>query len=238
MPEPLLSVVIPVGPEEIEISPGLLEDLFFLPRQTELIFVLCEQSPLLAQQAVLEQQVQGALSHYPQIWLSTRMGRAAQMNAGAAAARGEFLWFLHLDSRFQPQLIDQFVDNLTCWPQRLHYSLLRFSDGPARMPLNGLGANLRSLLLGVPFGDQGLAVHKDCFAKIGGYPEADYGEDHLFVWYARQQGIKLKCCFNYLSTSARKYENKGWLQLTCLYQKRWLTQAWPEFLKLLRQRYL
>ena len=234
MPELLLSVIIPVGPDEKEIPPGLIDDLHFLPQASELVFVGCDP-----QQQALQENLSEQFPLYRSRWLYAEPGRAQQMNAGATAAEGKFLWFLHLDSRFQPQLLDRLILNLQNKPDRLHYCLLKFlPDGPVDMGLNALGANLRSLLLGVPFGDQGFAICKEQFERIGGYPErVAYGEDHLFVWYARQQGIGFLCCFEYLQTSARKYKKRGWWSLTLLYQQLWIKQAWPEFIKLLRRRY-
>lgn len=233
--ELLLSVIIPVGPAETQIPQGLLYDLQWLPQATEIIFVGCHES----QQSALQQSTR-SLTQYPQTWLYTTVGRAAQMNAGAQQAKGQFLWFLHVDSRFEPELSDQLISNLQQYPNRLHYCLLRFmQDGPEGIYLNGVGANIRSWLFGTPFGDQGLAISKTHFAMVGGYPEdAVYGEDHLFVWYARQQGMRLKCCWQPLVTSARKYQDKGWVKLTLAYQKVWIKQAWPEFLKWLKWRAL
>lgn len=233
MPKPFLSVIIPVGPIEEEVPQGFLQDLQHLPDGAELIFVACKQAQL-----VLAPSCTG-LSKYSVKWLCTDPGRAIQMNRGAKEARGQYLWFLHLDSRFDSGLVSSLLDNLKRYPERLHYCSLAFiADGPSAMPINALGANLRSRLLGVPFGDQGFLISKPLFEQVGGYPEAAaYGEDHLFVWYVRQQGIKLKCCAVPLSTSARKYEDKGWLKITCLYQRLWLKQAWPEFIKLVKQRY-
>ncbi|WP_415895530.1 hypothetical protein ACMXYQ_01280 [Neptuniibacter sp. PT34_22] len=233
MPKPFLSVIIPVGPLEEEIPQGLLHDLQHLPDGAELIFVVCKQAQLVLAQSCTD------LSKYSVKWLCTEPGRAIQMNLGAKEARGQYLWFLHLDSRFESGLVSSLLDNLKRYPERLHYCLLAFiADGPSAMPINALGANLRSRILGVPFGDQGFLISEPLFEQVGGYPEAAaYGEDHLFVWYARQQGIKLKCCSVPLSTSARKYEDKGWFKITCLYQRLWLKQAWPEFIRLVKQRY-
>ncbi|MGH1460811.1 MAG: glycosyltransferase [Neptuniibacter sp.] len=229
MPEPLLSVVIPVGPCEDEIPLGLLQDLEALPEGSEVIFVGCDpaQSLFLKKLPVT----------YTQLY--SVPGRAAQMNSGAAQANGKFLWFLHIDSRFQPELIQQLIKNLKQYPQRFHYNLLEFVvEGQAPMKLNAYGANLRSKLLGVPFGDQGFALSRSLFKEIGPYPvNVSYGEDHLLVWFARQHGVKLHCNEHMLKTSARKYQLKGWWRLTCKYQYLWLRQAWPEFLKLIKRRY-
>ena len=231
MPEIRLSVIIPVGPDETAVPEGILQDLNALSDASEVIFVGCNPE---TQTAFLAR-----LPAKHKYFFSTP-GRAVQMNTGADEASGHFLWFLHLDSRFEPELSGQLLQNLRRYPDRLHYNLLEFiSDGKQPMGVNAVGANLRSKLFGVPFGDQGFAISKELFVQIGRYPEsAPYGEDHLFVWYARQQGVKLLCNPYKLQTSARKYEQKGWLNLTLKYQKLWLLQALPEFWKLIKLRYL
>jgi len=231
----LLSVIIPVGPDETGLSQALLADLQYLPADSEILFgCTTAQKPFSEVESVLK-----ALQGYKVQFLYAATGRAQQMNSGAAAASGEYLWFLHLDSRFDPSLITQLMRNIETYPQALHYCWLKFmADGPRLMFLNGWGANLRSMLFGTPFGDQGFVLSRQLFERLGGYSETvSCGEDHLLVWQARQQGVKLKCCYRPLLTSARKYRSQGWLSLTCRYQRLWLQQAWPQFKQLVRQRY-
>jgi hypothetical protein len=109
----------------------------------------------------------------------------------------------------------------------LHYFDLAY-DGGHLTNSNSLGANIRSRLLGLPYGDQGFCISKNLFNKIGGYPEdVPYGEDLLFIRLAKRAGIKLNRVPSKLLTSARKYKQYGWLKLTVLRQ-------W-QMVKLLRQ---
>lgn len=154
MPEPRLSVIVPVGPGETGIPSGLLADLRQIKGAWELIFVGCDP---VAQQS-LQQATRSIADCCSLRWLFAPAGRAQQMNLGATEARGEFLWFVHLDSRFSVELSEQLLINLQRYPERLHYCRLAFmNDGPASMGVNAWGANLRSRWLGVPFGDQGFA---------------------------------------------------------------------------------
>ena len=236
MDQPLLSVVIPIGPEEEKLPSGLLSDLNFLPDGCELIFTVSDRH-FAIENTPLSQEL---LSRYIVKWVITSSpGRAVQMNAGADTASGIFLWFLHLDSRFSEKLVSRLLANLQQHPEALHYCLLAFMrDGPLGMRLNGLGANVRSFVFGTPFGDQGLALSRASFYHVGGYPEnVRYGEDHLFVWHSRQKGLRLRCCREYLMTSARKYQSEGWFFLTMRYQYLWIKQAWPELTTLIKKRY-
>lgn len=230
MTDPSISVIVPVGPAENDLTP-MLEQLPYMATATEIVFVFCpESAPLQAQLDKVEQaNVRSQLAG---------RGRAVQMNQAADACHGEYLWFLHLDSRFGEQQWQCLYQSLKQAPQDLHYFNLYFeTDGAGPVWLNARGANLRSRLLGLPFGDQGFCLSASLFKRLGGYPEqAPYGEDHLLVWAAHKAGIRLQNTGTALRTSARKYGSSGWLKLTLRYQYYWLSQALPELWQLLKIR--
>ena len=102
----------------------------------------------------------------------------------------------------------------------MYYFSLKFDDGRI-LRLNSLGANLRSRLFSLPYGDQGYCLSKDLFIRIGGFPEnVEYGEDLYFVLKTKKLGIPIINIPNYLITSSRKYLNNGWLITTLLHQKK------------------
>jgi hypothetical protein len=158
-------------------------------------------------------------------WMVVRRGRARQLNDGASLATRPYLWFLHADTRLDKSAIATLSARLQ--PETLFWFDLAFAhDGAGPIWLNALGANLRARFLGVPFGDQGFALDRATFERIGPYDEtAPYGEDHLLVWRARRSGVKLQRVPATLTTSARAYRTHGWLRVTFLYQWRWLRQA-------------
>jgi hypothetical protein len=84
-----ISVIIPLGPDETAWK-NLLADLDKLPSGTEVLFVVSENSKILHETILLSRKEIRLLSSAP--------GRGSQMNAGAKAAEGKFLWFLHADS--------------------------------------------------------------------------------------------------------------------------------------------
>lgn len=163
-----------------------------------------------------------------EIILSSEGSRVKSLNKGATKASQPFLWFLHADSRVSAENIVDLAQAIENHAQALHYFDLAYEDGglPA---LNAWGANIRSRVFGLPYGDQGFCISKAVFDDIGGYPEnMPYGEDLLFVRLAKQSGIKLNRVPSKLLTSARKYQQHGWLKLTVLRQ-------W-QMLKLMRQK--
>jgi hypothetical protein len=224
-----LSVVIPVASGD-ETWKLLLADLSIL---TGAEVILAAVDPLAAND---RRTITAALAEGSWSWLVTPRGRARQLNAGSEVARRDILWFLHADSRFTTHTASALLASLRVAPDALHYSDLAFMhDGPPALRLNALGARIRSRWLGMPFGDQGLAIRRSTFETLGGFDErATYGEDHLFVWRARRAGIALHATGGALRTSARRYRENGWLRTTLRHL--WLTarQAFPEWLALIR----
>ncbi len=160
--------------------------------------------------------------------IATTRGRARQMNEGAAAARGAWLWFLHADTRFTPGTLPALLRFLARGEPAIGWFDLAFrADGPRLARLNAWGANRRSAWLGLPFGDQGLVLPAEAFARLGGYDEAaPYGEDHLLVWAAHGEGLPLRRLGAGISTSARKYARRGWGATTWLHWRLTALQAW------------
>jgi len=163
-----------------------------------------------------------------EIIVSSEGSRAKSLNAGAAKAQNPFLWFLHADSRVSAENIVDLEQALTRRSNALHYFDLAYEESGLAM-LNACGANIRSRLFGLPYGDQGFCISKTLLDKIGGYPEhVPYGEDLLFVRLAKKSGIRLNRIPSKLKTSARKYHQHGWLKLTTLRQ--------AQMMKLMRQK--
>lgn len=162
--------------------------------------------------------------------------RACQLNEGARKAERGFLWFLHADSRIEQSSLESLLQSLNGDPEALHYFDLRFlKEGPSLMRLNEIGCRIRSRLMDLPFGDQGFSLSRENFERIGGFPEeVPYGEDHVFVWRARQNRIRVRSTNSPLQTSARKYREQGWWRTTRLHWQMWRRQARPEREKLKR----
>lgn len=144
-------------------------------------------------------------------------GRGRQMNAGAAAAAAATLLFLHADTLLPanfPQLIHAAL-------QKPHivagaFSLAIASDARSLATI-AFFANLRSRLLQLPYGDQGLFTTRRMFAAVGGYPEMAIMEDFVFVQHLKERG-KIAILPEKAITSARRWQNIGALRTTLLNQ--------------------
>ena len=135
--------------------------------------------------------------------LVSAKGRAVQMNAGARAARGEGLVFLHADTRL-PALADALIINAL-----KVYAWGRFDVRiEGSHPLLGLVAsamNLRSRLTGIATGDQAIFVRRDVFL---GFPEIALMEDIAFSRAMKRVGAPA-CLRERVSTSGRRWETRG-----------------------------
>lgn len=142
-------------------------------------------------------------------------GRGRQANRGARAARGAWLWFLHVDSVPLPGAMER-ARAFAGGGDAIGYAWLRFdADGPWLTHLNAFGANLRSRLLGLPYGDQGLLLPRERFRELGGFREDQArGEDLDLVVRARRQGLRCAPIGATVRTSARRYRQQGWLRTT------------------------
>ncbi len=232
-----ISIIIPLGPVENSLY-TLVKDLGCLPANLEIIIVYAasERKPhVMELKLTIGQLLKGKNVH----WVSSTPGRAQLMNSGVRETKRKYLWFLHADSRVNRGMYDNLIRSLKNRPEALHYFQLAFlNDGPGfLLRSNEYGVRLRSRLLWMPYGDQGFCIGKQIFDALGGYPENEpYGEDHIFVWRARQAGIPVVCTSEKLYTSARKYREYGWLKTTVNHSILWVKQALPEARVLLQSR--
>lgn len=144
-------------------------------------------------------------------WVTAPRGRASQMNAGAASARGEWLLFLHADSRL-PSAWRDAVEAAARTPGMVGGSYRLVFDSRAwQARLIEAGVRLRVGVLGLPYGDQGLFVRRDVFEAVGGFRDLPLMEDIDLVWRLKRQGGLLHHHLP-VTTSARRWERDGWLR--------------------------
>ncbi len=137
-------------------------------------------------------------------------GRARQMNAGAAAASGEALVFLHADTRL-PANADQLI--LHALKKNLWGRFDVSIEGrSALLPVIALLMNLRSRLTGIATGDQAIFVRRAAFE---GFPEIALMEDVAFS-KAMKRRSPPACLRAKALTSGRRWERNGVLRTMLL----------------------
>lgn len=111
--------------------------------------------------------------------LDAPRGRALQMNAGARAATGDVLLFLHADVELPPDAL-RHVGEALADPDVVAGAFRTWTvpDAPGQRlaPLLHL-ADLRSRYTGLPYGDQALFVRAGTFERLGGFPRQPLMED-------------------------------------------------------------
>lgn len=156
-----------------------------------------------------------------QVFVSPK-GRPQQMNYGARQAKGEVLYFLHIDS-FPPKNFDEMIVNSIQNGHEAGCFQMKFrSKHPWLKFISWLTKFKARSCRG---GDQSLFVTKSLFHKIEGYNE-DYliYEDHeiLKPIYEHTDFYVIP---KWISTSARRFKDKGILRLQLLfwgiYFKKW-----------------
>lgn len=201
----MLSIIIPCLDESEGIAAALQALAPLRRRGTEVIVV---------DGGSRDDTVARATPHADRVLQASR-GRALQMNAGALAARGEILLFLHADGLL-PEAADVLVvEGL----KRSRRGWGRFDVAiSGRHPLLRVVArlmNLRSRLTGIATGDQAIFVTRSLFTAAGGYPEIALMEDIALSRRLKRFGPPL--CLNHrLIASGRRWEKHGVLRTIVL----------------------
>ena len=195
--KPSLSVIIPARNEALSL-PALLEDLAVL-RQVGAELIVVDGGSSDATCALAQGRVDRVIE--------SAAGRARQMNAGAAAARGDYLWFVHADTRVSAGSLQSLLQVLRAQPLWGRFDV-RLSGRSLALRLIGTMINLRSRLTGVASGDQGIFVARAAFEALHGYADIALMED-LELSRRLKRRARPRCLRPPLGTSSRRWEQRG-----------------------------
>jgi rSAM/selenodomain-associated transferase 2 len=136
-----------------------------------------------------------------------RPGRAAQMNRAAAEASGQWLWFVHADTRFRHS-----PDGLLAFFQSMEkdwgFFSIRLDAAGWRFRLIEWMMNRRSRFSRIGTGDQGLFVRRSLFEQLGGFADIPLMEDVELCKRLRRLG-RPQVAATRLVTSARRWQRHG-----------------------------
>lgn len=135
-------------------------------------------------------------------------GRAVQLNAGAAAARGDIMIFLHADSQL-PVDFDRSIRTAVngrpmAWG-RFDVVIVGKHRGVAMVAAM---MNIRSRATGIATGDQGIFVTRELFARLRGFPLQPLMEDIEFSKRAKRVSRPI-CLRTRIRTSGRRWDRDG-----------------------------
>ena len=198
----MISVIIPVL-NEAKILDQSLSQLIPQLKDHELIIVdggSTDETPLIAKR-------------YGQV-ISAERGRACQSNAGAAAARGEILLFLHADVWLDSGAVAAVETAISAgyvggaFTQRIEgdHSLYRLIE---------CAANFRAKRLKIFYGDGGIFVRRPSFNRIGGFPDLPIMEEVGFSRKLRRHG-EVTLVEPRIHISPRRWQKNGILRTTLI----------------------
>lgn len=195
-----LSVVIPVFRDN-DCLARLLGQLTAMPETPDEVIVADGSG---------DTDCQALCARFGAHYLATGAGRGLQLDSGARAATGDWLWFLHADSTLPAPAAGAVRAALTTG-QTGGWLRFRFED--AHHPVaRGLACliNLRCRL-GTPYGDQGLFMTMAAYRTAGGFAHEPLFEEVQLIRKLREQG-RFRPLPISIGVSARRWKRDGWLR--------------------------
>ena len=209
---PQLSVIVPVLNEAVGIVASLtaLQPLRALGAEIILVDGGSTDGTIALAASLVDRQI------------SCTRGRATQMNAGAAAARGEIFVFLHADTSLPQDAFALMIDGLAASSKVWGRFDVRIDGEPWMLRVIATMMNWRSRLTGIATGDQAIFVRKADFMKVGSFPELALMED---IALSRNLGRRTAplCLRQKVTTSGRRWSNGGvWHTIILMWRLRLL----------------
>jgi rSAM/selenodomain-associated transferase 2 len=210
---PKFSIIVPVFHEAKRIN-DLIDHLRQLNAEKGCEIIVADGAP--------EMDTLNEIHDDKVIKLSSGKGRGKQMNAGASAARGDILIFLHADTELPMSALkrlnafihrNQYVGgafDLGIKSNKFIYRVIAF-----------LGS-LRSRLNRIPYGDQAIFIRRDYFNEIGGYRDIPLMEDVELMRRIKRSGKKILIFYDRAMTSPRRWEEEG--VIYCIFRN-WTLQV-------------
>jgi len=199
-----VSIVIPVYREDgID---GFIRHIHRIDRERRAEVIVVDGDP---GRTTITQVTDGSVTT-----LTSDKGRARQMNAGAAVARGRALLFLHADTHLPSGAISRVMETLADPKTAAGAFDIAFDDCSWRYGICSAVASWRARLTGLPFGDQAIFMRRKDFQGLGGFSDVPIMEDVDLMSRVRSGGGRVKLLPERVVTSARRLQKEG--QLFCL----------------------
>ncbi|WP_300408850.1 TIGR04283 family arsenosugar biosynthesis glycosyltransferase [Lagierella sp.] len=200
----MISIIVPVYRDEAALK-NFLAQKNKLKGDYELLFVITKEDEHLVQKYKDERI------------LIAPKGRSFQMNHGAKNSTGEILLFLHCDSIFEENILEEVQKSIEKSPAGC--LRLYFDSKHPLMKICGFMSRLRVRTRNIAFGDQGIFLTRNLLEEIGGFREIPIMEDYQLSMDIKDRGIRILQCDSKIITRAVRFEKGGMLRTMYRMQK-------------------
>jgi len=190
-----ISIIIPTINEANNL-PLLLSDLSFIQKEGEVLIVDCGSDD----KTVDIVNIYGAKLHK-----TKERNRGLQLDIGAKNAKGEWLIFLHADTRLTHNWLTKIKPVLRGDKNYIYYFKFKINDKKIIYRVLETLVNFRSQFFKQPYGDQGLIIHRSIYLKNNGFSKIPLMEDVDFLRRLKNKK-DLKQLNLPIFTSSRKWE--------------------------------
>ena len=211
---PKISIIIPTINEANNL-PLLLSDLSTPHKEGEIIIVDCGSE---------DKTIDIANIYGAKVYKSKERNRGLQLDIGAKNSKGDWLIFLHADTRLTYDWYKKTNSFLEGNKNNIYYFKFKINHKKIIYRVLEIFVNFRSKYFKQPYGDQGLIIHRTTYFKNEGFRKLPLMEDVDFI--RRLNNKKdLKQLNSPIFTSSRKWEKtniilqaiKNWH-----FRRRWL----------------
>ena len=209
-----ISIIIPTINESNNL-PLLLSDLSSIQKEGEIIIVDCGSE---------DKTVDIANIYGAKVYKSEERNRGLQLNIGAKNSKGDWLIFLHADTRLTHDWFKKINSFLNGDKNYIYYFKFKINHEKIIFRVLEILVNLRSQFFKQPYGDQGLVIHRTTYFKNNGFRKIPLMEDVDFLRRLKNKK-KLKQLNLPIFISSRKWEKTN-IFLQALknwnFRRRWL----------------
>lgn len=213
MPHPKISIIIPVLNEAATIE----ETLTKVTSTQDIEVIIVDggsRDGTLQITGLLSKKLAASL---PIKIITSKAGRAHQMNAGAAIAKGDVLLFLHADTFLPPDFDILLLKTLQDTTTVAGAFKLKINAKLPGLQLIEKLVNMRSYFFSMPYGDQAIFLKASIFEEIGGFPNLPIMEDFELILSLKKVG-RIAIISAPVITSGRRWQKFGLVKTTLLNQ--------------------
>jgi len=209
-----ISIIIPTINEANNL-PLLLSDLSSIQKEGEIIIVDCGSE---------DKTIDIANIYGAKVFISKERNRGLQLDIGAKNSTGDWLIFLHADTRLNHDWFRKINSYLEGNKNSIYYFEFKINQKKIIYRVLEILVNFRSKFFKQPYGDQGLLIHRTAYFKNNGFRKIPLMEDVDFIKRLNKKNY-LKQLNLPIFISSRKWERTNILfqaMKNWHFRRRWL----------------